>query len=51
MSAYKYQCPSCKVAMSTTINLSSPPVHKCRKKANRVVSLVLIDDKEKTPTN
>lgn len=48
--SYKYECPSCKVAMSTNLSLSTPPVHKCQKKANRVVPLTLIEDKEKTPT-
>jgi hypothetical protein len=50
MTDEKYECPACKVSMSTSIKLTVPPTHKCAKKANRMLPLVLVETKEKTPT-
>jgi hypothetical protein len=37
--------------MSTNLSLSTPPVHKCQKKANRVIPLELVEKtKEEPPT-
>ena len=41
----KYVCKSCGVAVATGITLVSPPVHKCVKKANRLVPLAPVDAK------
>lgn len=47
----KYYCPSCNVSMGTSIKLSTPPIHKCQKKANRMIPLVPVEEtKEEPPT-
>lgn len=35
--------------MSTSVKLSVPPTHKCQKRANRLLPLVQVETKEKTP--
>lgn len=40
----KYVCTACGVSMTTGINLVSPPVHKCSKRANRLRELEAQND-------
>lgn len=47
--ADKYKCPHCNVSMSTSVKLTTPPTHKCQKRANRLLPLVQVETKEKTP--
>ncbi len=38
----KWKCPNCNTKMNTEVGLSDPPVHKCPKRAMRVIVLELI---------
>jgi hypothetical protein len=42
----RWYCPSCGVAVTTFVQPKEPPVHPCRKKANRITNLQL--EKEET---
>jgi hypothetical protein len=45
----RYHCPSCGTSLGVLVQLTTPPVHKCVKKANRLVPLVPVD--AKSPDN
>jgi hypothetical protein len=40
----KYICKACGVSLSTGLTLTTPPVHKCHKRANRVLELEVQDE-------
>ena len=35
----RWQCPSCKAKIKVGVGIDEPPVHKCPKRANRVLPL------------
>jgi len=47
--ADKYRCPHCKVSMGTSIKLSTPPTHKCQKRAGRVLPLEPVEKPQPEP--
>lgn len=38
----RWQCQSCKAKIKIGVGINEPPMHKCPKKANRVLQLSLI---------
>lgn len=38
----KWQCPNCSTKMNTEVGLIDPPVHKCPKRAMRMIVLDLV---------